>query len=274
VAYEYSADERVNDQDRSFLRAPRAAELAQNQDDLDDSPDLPDNVPYNDIRYADSSPTGAVDVDFDFAPDFEGNGSAYDRGFLLENSGGYTQGGSSTPVNGYQGDLFPETDRHLINLVSHFDVSDTLTISAEGKYVRSSAYSVSQPSYDFYLFMTPDNPFMPDVIRNAIVPGAAADYFEDPDTPDGVFLTRDNYDLGVNAEDTTRETLRGVLAANGTLSDNLSYEASYVYGETRSKIVTVRNRFEDNWLAAIDVVEDPDSGAPVCRRSLDPGADD
>jgi iron complex outermembrane receptor protein len=274
IAYEYSGDQRVNDQDRAYLRAPRASELAQNQDDLDDDPNLPDNIPYNDIRYADSAPNGAVDADFDFAPDFEGNGSAYDRGFLLENSGGYTQGGSSTPVNGYQGDLFPKLDRHLVNLISHFDVSDSLTFSAEGKYVRSRAFSVAQPSYDFYLFMTPDNPYMPDEIRDAIVPGAAAAYFEDPDAPDGVLLTRDNYDLGVNAEDTTRETLRGVLALNGTVSDTLRYEASYVYGETKSRIVTVKNRIEDNWLAAIDAVSDPITGVPVCRRSLDPSADD
>ena len=134
--------------------------------------------------------------------DFEGTGNVYDRGFVLENSGGYTQGGSSTSVDGYQGDLFPEQNRHLVNLLGHFDVSDSLTISAEGKYVRSKSFSVAQPTYDFYLLMTPDNPFMPDVIRDAIVPGAAAIFFEDPDTPDGVIVTRDNYDLGVNGEDT------------------------------------------------------------------------
>jgi iron complex outermembrane receptor protein len=273
IAYEYNADERVNDQDRAYLRPPNAKGLAQNQDDLDDSPDLPDNIPYNDIRYADSSRVGAVDVDGDGLPDFEGTGNIYDRGFLLERSGGYTQGGSSTSVDGYQGDLFPEQNRHLVNLLGHFDVSDSLTLSAEGKYVRSKSFSVAQPTYDFYLLMTPDNPFMPDVIRDAIVPGAAAAFFEDPDTPDGAILTRDNYDLGVNGEDTERETLRGVLAANGTLSDHLSYEASYVYGETKSRIVSVNNRILDKWLAAIDVVEDG-SGQPVCRSSLDPDADE
>jgi outer membrane receptor protein involved in Fe transport len=273
IAYEYSSDARVNDQARSYLRAPRAAELAQNQDDLDDDPNVPDNVPYNDQRYADSSFLGAVDVDFDLLSDYEGTGNVYDRGFVLENSGGYTQGGSSTPVNGYQGDLFPELDRHLVNLVGHFDVSDSFTISAEGKYVRSHAYSVAQPSYDFYLFQTPDNPFMPQSIRDAIVPGAAVDWFGDPEAPDGVIVTRDNYDLGVNAEDTVRETLRGVLAANGTVSDHLRYEASYVYGETRSRIVELRNRSEDRWAAAIDVVADPTTGVPVCRSSLDPDSD-
>ncbi len=34
---------------------------------------------------------------------------------------------------------------------------------------------------------------MPQSIRDAIVPGAAATYFEDPDTPDGVLVTRDNF---------------------------------------------------------------------------------
>ena len=268
IAYEYSKDDRVFDQQRSRLRPLNNYDLVQNQDDLDDDPDLPDNVPYNDIRYADSSPTGAVDVDFDFASDFEGNGNVYDRGFLLENSGGFTQGGSSSDTNGYQGDLFPEAERHLVNLLGHFDLSDSLTISAEAKYARSQAFSVSQPSYDFYLFMTPDNPFMPQVIRDAVQPGSGELWFEEPGAPDGVIVTRDNFDLGTNGEDTKRETLRGVLALSGTVSDHLRYEASYVYGETRSRIVEVNNRNEERWLAAIDVVENA-MGQPVCRSSLE-----
>lgn len=271
-AYEYDKDERVSDQDRSYLRPPKAAGLYQNQDDLDDSPNLPDNVRYDDVRYADSARNGAVDVDFDGAGDYQGTGALYDRGFVLENSGGYTQGGSSTPVDGYQGDLFPEADRHVFNLLGHFDVNDSFTVSADAKYVRSHAYTRAQPTYDFYLFMTPDNPFMPQSIRDAIIPGAAAIAFDDPETPDGVQVTRDNYDLGINAEDDVRETLRGVLAINGRVSDHLQYEASYVYGETRSTITSINNRQEAQWQAAIDVVTDPDSGQPVCRSSLDPDA--
>ncbi len=271
-AYEYNSNDRVNDQDRSYLRPPRAANLYQNQDDLDDSITLPDNVPYDDVRYADSARMGAVDVDFDFIPDFEGSGGVYDRGFVLENSGGYTQGGSSTPTDGYQGDLFPEIKRHLFNVVGHFDLNDSTTISAEAKYVRTKALSIVQPTYDFYLFLQADNPFMPDSIRDAIVPGAAAEYFEDPDTPDGVLVTRDNYDMGVNIDDALRETVRGVLALNGEISDHLRYEVSYVHGETRSRIESINNRLQANWEAAIDVVSHPDTGAPVCRVSLDPDA--
>jgi len=269
-AYEYSSDGRVNDQDRSYLRPPKAAYLFQNQDDLDDDPNVPDQVPYNDVRYADSARQGAVDVDFDGVPDYQGTGALYDRGFLLENAGGYTQGGSSTNIDGYQGDLFPELKRHIFNVLGHFDVNDKFTLSAEAKYVRSQAKSLSQPNYDFYLFLQADNPFMPQALRDAIVPGAAAIYFDDPATPDGVLVTRDNFDMGINTEDTTRDTLRGVLAANGDISDHLRYEVSYVYGQTKSRIVENGNRLTDNWLAAIDVVNDPTTGVPVCRSSLDP----
>lgn len=271
-AYEYSSDARVSDQDRRYLRNPHAAYLLQNQDDLDDSPDLPDLVSYNDVRYADSARMGAVDVDFDLLSDLEGTGLAYDRGFVLEGSGGYTQGGSSTMIDGYQGDLFPDVDRNLVNVLTHYDLSDSLTFFAEGKYARTKASTLAQPTFDFYLFMTPDNPFMPQSIRDAIVPGAAAAYFEDPATPDGVLVTRDNFDLGINTEETTRETLRGVLGANGRISEHVDYEVYYVYGQTESRILTKGNRLEAQWLAAVDVVTDPATGRPVCRSSLDPDA--
>ena len=73
--------------------------------------------------------------------------------------------------------------------------------------------------------------------------------------PDGVLVTRDNYDMGINAEDALRETLRGVLTASGQVSENVRYEVSYVYGETKSEITEIDNRFYDQWYAAIDVVE-------------------
>jgi len=273
IAYEYSNDQRVSDQQRPWLRGPRAAALYRNQADIPDDPSIYDLIVYDDVRYADSSPVGAVDVDFDYAADFEGNGRPYDRGFVLDESGGYTQGGSSTPVDGYQGDIFPGIQRHLVNALAQYEFSDALTVFAEGKYVRSRTRTLSQPTYDFYLFVTPENPFMPQTIRNAIIPGAAGElWFEDPDAPDGVLVTRDHFDLGINMEDVTRETWRSVVGAKGRISDHTSYEISYVYGQTRSRVLSRGNRLTDQWLAAIDVVSDPISGNPVCRSSLDPDA--
>jgi outer membrane receptor protein involved in Fe transport len=273
IAYEYSKDKRVSDQDRPWLRNPVAGALFRNQDDLPDDPNNPDLAFYDDVRYADSSPYGAVDVDFDYAADFEGNGNVYDRGLVLEESGGYTQGGSSTPIDGYQGDLFPGIERHLVNALGQYEFSEALTLFAEGKYVHTRTRTLAQPTYDFYAFQTAENPFMPQAIRDAIIPGAAAELWFSEDSPDGVIVTRDNYDLGVNMEDVTRETWRSVVGAKGRLSDHLTYELSYVYGQTKSTILSRGNRLEAQWQAAIDVVEDPDTGLPVCRSSLDPDAD-
>ncbi|WP_447750430.1 TonB-dependent receptor plug domain-containing protein [Sphingopyxis fribergensis] len=272
VAYEYNRDARVSDQDRPYLRNPVSGALYRNQADIPDDPNIPDNIPYYNVRYADSARVGAVDVDFDLAADFEGNGRVYDRGLVLEESGGYTQGGSSTPVDGYQGDLFPGVERHLVNALGHYEFSEAFNLFAEGKYVHTRTTNLAQPNYDFYLFQTAENPFMPQSIRDAIIPGAAAIYFEDPDSPDGVLITRDNFDMGINTEDVTRKTLRAVIGANGTISDHAKYELSYVYGQTKTRVLTRGNRLEAQWQAAIDVVTDPDTGLPVCRSSLDPDA--
>jgi outer membrane receptor protein involved in Fe transport len=274
IAYEYNADDRVGDQDRAFLRDPRAGDFYQNQDDLDDDPNVPDNLPMHDVAYADSSRIGAVDIDGDGAADFTGLGGAYDRGFVLDNSGGYTVGGSSTRTAGYQGDLFPKMRRNLVNALGHFDVNDRVTLFAEAKYAVTKAFSYAQPTFDFYLAQTPENPFMPQSIADAIVPGAAAAYLEDDSIPeDAALITRDNFDLGINAEDDKRKTSRGVIGAKGRFNEHTSYEVSYTWGQTKSNINLVNNRIEDRWQAAVDVVTDPDTGEAVCRSSLDPDAD-
>ena len=273
LAFETNVDDRVNDQARRFLRNPYAGNLFRNQADIPDDPRVPDNIPYHDVRYADSSPAGAVDVDFDNIPDYMGNGQVYDRGQVLTGSGGFAVGGSSTPTSGYQGDLFPSLKRYILNGLGHFDVNQHLTLFAEGKYAEVRAHSLSQPTFDVYQQINADNPFLPQSIRDAIVPGGAASYSGDPNTPDGVLVTRDDFDLGINVEDTRRRTLRGVIGANGAITDHARYEISYVYGATTIKVHSRNNRVEQRWQAAIDVVTDPATGQPVCRSSMDPNPD-
>lgn len=272
LAFEYSLDDRVNDQRRAFLRNPTAGGLYRNRAVTAIDPNSPKYLPYYDVRFADSSTTGAVDVDFDNIPDYEGGGQLYDRGNVLLGSGGYTVGGSSTPVDGYQGDLFPRLKRAIVNGLGHFDISDHLTVFAEGKYADVSARTQQQPTFDVYQFIAADNPYIPQAIRGSIVPGAAAAYFGAP-YPDGVLVTRDDYDLGINFEDTRRRTLRGVVGASGQISEHARYEVSYVYGQTRVRVNSLNNRITSHWLAAIDAVTDPDTGQPVCRSSLGPDPD-
>jgi iron complex outermembrane recepter protein len=273
LSYEYNTDKRVSTFDRARTGDPlRTYGLVGNPDDELDDPDVFDRVFLNDLRYLDSSRDGAIDTDWDFLPDFTGSGSVYDRGTVLPATG-FVQGGSSTPLAGYQGDLQPEIKRHSLNLFSHFDVNDRLRLFAEAKYFRSKNYSLSQPTFDYFSYISAENPFIPDVIRDAIVPGAANDAFG---LPDGVLLTRDHFDIGTRGEYVTRETLRSVLGLDGKLGSNSRFEFSYTYGETAAHFLELDYRVADRYYAALDAVDEglylggPANGNLRCRIDLEP----
>lgn len=253
--YEFRQDERVTGFDRQRVgNSLSAFGLVRDPSDFPDDPNRPDRILLNDLRYADSSRDGAVDVDLDGLPDFTGSGGVYDRGRLLRGSGGLTQGGSSTPTAGYQGDLQPYNRVHNVNLLTSFAVSDAVRLFAQGKYTNTRSYSVAQPSFDFFTFLAPDNAYL---IQRF---GAAA--------PDGALLSRDNYDLGIRGESNKRETYRGVVGADGQLSDHARYELSYVYGRTDSTFLSTNVRLTDRYFAALDAVRDPATGQIVCRSNL------
>lgn len=275
LSYAYDHDQRVSTFDLPQTGDPlRTFSLASNPADDPDDPDVYDRILLNDLRYADSSRDGAIDTDWDFVPNFTGSGSPYDLGTYVP--GGFTQGGSSTPLAGYQGDLLPGVKRHVVNLLGSLEVSDRLRLFGEAKYVHSNNRTLSQPSFDFFTYISAENPFIPGVIRSAIVPGAANDAFG---LPDGVLLTRDHFDLGVNGETSTRETLRSVLGMDGALTERMRYELSWTYGETTSRYVEMDYRITDRYYAALDAVDEglylggPANGNIRCRIDLDaPGS--
>lgn len=257
VSYEFSEEDRVNSFDRRRTGDPLFSfSLVRDPGDIPDVAGRPDRVLTNNLRYADSSTDGAIDIDFDGIPEFTGTGAVYDRGRLLPSSNGLTQGGSSTPLAGYQGDLRGKTRRHNVNVLTSFEVSDALRVFAQGKYVDTLGFSIAQPTFDFFTYITPENPFIP--INIAAV------------APDGVLLSRDNFDLGVRGETVKRETLRGVVGADGRISPNARYEVSYVYGQTKTNNRSDNFRLSDRYFAALDAVIDPATGRPTCRSNLTP----
>jgi iron complex outermembrane receptor protein len=280
VSYEYNRDSRVPANARKSGRNLDLFSFRRNLADFPDDPSIIDRILYNDIRYADSSPGGAVDADIDFSPDFTGEGTIYDLGTPIPGSGGVVQGGDSTPIAGYQGDLQPKTEKHNINLLGSYEFSDALRFFVEAKYVTTKNFSFAQPSFDFFTTIQADNPFIPAAIRNAIVPDALSlGIFGDVGfLPDGVLISRDNFDLGVRGEYAERDTYRGVIGFDGQLTDNLKYEISYVYGQTKTRFLSTNYRLEDRYFAALDAVDQGafTTGTPngniVCRSSLDPTA--
>lgn len=258
VAYEYNNTERLSSFRRDFTGNPSETfGLFRNLDDFPDDPNVFDRIPYNNLTWADSAPDGAVDLDLDGIPDFTGSGLVYDRGIPLRSAAGRAVGGSNTPTAGYFGDLQPASERHSANLLTSYEFSPALRLSAEAKYVRNTAFSVGQPSFDFFTFLAPDNAFLEERF------GAGA-------APDGALLSRDNFDLGQRGEDNKRETIRFVTSAEGEISSNATYEVSYVYGRTKATNRQTSNLIGDRYFAALDAVRDPATGEIVCRSTLDP----
>lgn len=259
LSYEFTDDDRLNSFDRARGGDPLATfSLVRNPADFPDSPTVYDRILLNNLRYADSSRDGAVDLDLDGIPDFTGTGAVYDRGQLLPSSGGLTQGGSSTPIAGYQGDLQPQNRVHNVNVISSFEFSEAFRVYAQGKYARTESYSVAQPSFDFFTYLAPDNAYL---IERFGAAGAA----------NGAFLSRDNFDLGVRGESTERETWRGVIGAEGRITGNARYDLSYTYGQTSSTFLSTNYRLTDRYFAALDAVRDPVSGQIVCRSTITGG---
>jgi len=269
VSYEYNKIDRFSQRERlnwgmtgpswRFVRNPADFQCADPDcDSRIDDPNLPDRIPLTDLRWADSSPGGAIDVDFDFAPDFTGEGTPYNVGTYVSGSP-FTIGGSSTPQDSYFGDYILGGHHHIANIFGHFDVSDALKFFVEGKYVRAKGATYGQPSFDFADLISPDNAYLLQRF------GTAA--------PDGAFIIgRDNFDFGIRRYSTVRDTWRGVFGVEGDLSKHLRYEASLNYGQVKSTGTNQGDRITDRFFAAMDAVVGP-NGQITCRINL-PGETD
>jgi len=260
ASFEYNKDDRINAADRLFAAGGQRRIFVDNPAELGgDDPNVPDRIPLGDIRFFDSSLAGAVDTDFDFVNDFNGDDTPFDGGSIPFIPPFLQQGGDGTPLDFFIGDILPEETRYTGNLFGRYELGDRLTLFAEAKFSRLEALTESQPTFDFFLFIEPDYAFMPPNIA------AAAGGQE-------VLVSRDHFDLGVRGEDITRDTIRTVLGIEGDLTDNLRYEVSYVYGETEVENNITNNRYNDRWAAALDAVIDPSTGQATCRSNLDPSA--
>lgn len=270
ISYEFSQADRLPETERlHYGRTGPTYAFAQNMDDFpDDDPNVPDNVLYTDMRWWDSSMAGATDLGsfdpgtglfvpgaLDGVPDFDGDGSIYDGGTLIPNSA-WVLGGSSTPVEIYYGDLLPLNRRHIFNGLASFEFSPAARVFVEAKYAKSKAKTLSQPEYDFYSYLFPDNAFLQQRFGEELTVG-------------GAYITgRDHFDWGRSTYAADRETMRGVLGVDGEITPDVRYEISYVYGKAKQRAVNGGNRIVDRYFAAIDAVTDPDTGQVTCRINL------
>jgi outer membrane receptor protein involved in Fe transport len=258
LAYEFNETDQFSQRERlNYGKTGPSYVLARNNADgspgsATDNPNVPDRVLQTNLRWADSSMGGAVDLDGDGVPDRTGEGGVYDLGTYVRGTA-FTIGGSSTPRESYFGDYTPYTRKSIVNAMGHFEVSPALEIYAEGKYVSSFAYTLAQPTYDFYTTLFSDNAYL-NQRYGADVTGDAT-------------ISRDNFDFGIRQYDMQRELFRTVVGARGDLSPHLKYDISYVFGQSTQKGTNHNDRISDRYYAALDAVVGP-NGQVTCRINL------
>jgi outer membrane receptor protein involved in Fe transport len=282
VSAERTTEERLYGYDRDFngalpgifsrfVRNPADTADPPVGDGTADDPNVPDRIPLGRTGYADTSRCGAIYTDFtNFpSPDFNCDGSPWDFGDLPPQTVGggqdfpilpfYQVGGDATPQDDYLGlsTILPEIERTAVNAFINYEFSDRLQFFSELKYVKADVFNESQPSFDFFLFIEPDNPFVPAALQGVPLPDG------------GYYMSRDHIDMGIRGDDVERETTRTVIGLKGDL-DWASYEVSLVQGKTEVIARQTNNRFEDRFFAALDVIDN--GGTPDCRVNVDPAA--
>jgi iron complex outermembrane receptor protein len=277
AAYEYNHQDRLTFRDRSYTYPGERVILISNPEDPgtfgdDDDPDIYDNVLATNVRYIDTNPAGSIYTGFGFdeSPStsgvaFLGNGDPFIDG---EYAGGFFMiGGSGSLLDLFNDDLIPGVERHTFNVSGRYEASPVMTLFGEAKFVQTETGFYAQPSYEYGLFVTTDNPFIPenvitDPVYGAEAPGGFGDF---------ILVARDNFDLGTQNYDVSRETVRIAGGAELKLSDTLRLEVSAVHGKAKQDLFAHNVRINERFLAATDVVLD-DDGDPVCRSNLDPSA--
>jgi outer membrane receptor protein involved in Fe transport len=283
VAAERSTDERLYGYDRDFNGGRRGilTRFARNPADTADppvgdgdvdDPNIPDRVPLELTGFGDTSRCGAVYTDFtNFpSPDFNCDGSPWDFGELPPQAVGggpdfpvlpfFQVAGDATLQDDYLGlsTILPEIERTALNVFVNYDVGERAQFFSEVKYVKADVFNVSQPSFDFFLFIDENNPFIPAALQGVPMPDG------------GLYMSRDHIDLGLRGDDVERETQRIVLGVKGEATGWASYDVSFVWGKSKVTADQLNNRFEDRFFAALDVIDN--GGTPDCRVNVDPAA--
>jgi outer membrane receptor protein involved in Fe transport len=210
-------------------------------------------------------PTSSI---FTFNPD--GSARIFETGTVVgSDSIGNTDPGRYQQ-NEYQ-QLVTPLERYAIEGRVFYEVSDAVSIRAEGKYYHVSALSEGQPIIvgGAGLPVNPQNPFLASAMSN---PGFAS--LANSGSARYTFTART---IGRRTSDYDRDTYRGVLALEAKVPDlDWLVNASYVYGRTDYRETVTNDRIISRFNLAYDTVANPSvggingvaAGTPVCRATL------
>jgi outer membrane receptor protein involved in Fe transport len=205
-------------------------------------------------------------------------------------SGNYiAQPGASAPGSTLNntGQLAPELDRYIANLLFNFDVSDAFQLFAEAKYVHIDNIQEGQPSFFQGTFpgffgggrgIRCDNPFL--TAQNITTLQTVGRCAGGATSTETLPLGRFNVDFGARQQFIERDTYRIVGGIRGDFNDDWNYELSVNYGRYEESVDAANDLVifdidgdgnivaEGPFLNAIDSVRNG-AGQIVCRINAD-----
>ncbi|MCH8174506.1 MAG: TonB-dependent receptor [Proteobacteria bacterium] len=169
-------------------------------------------------------------------------------------------GDSYNTIQNNRGDILLPDEKFTVNLLTHYDLSDSMTVFGEFKYVTQETETDARPgSFWDLLFGAADNPYIPAFLQ------------EVADATGGIAITVDPIFFN-RVRKTERDTYRLVVGLEGTLDNGWTYEFSANYGRFEQEITRNGGVINDRFFAALDAVTDPATGQPACRSEVDPSA--
>ena len=180
--------------------------------------------------------------------------------------GVFTEEGPFRRTDAFRESLRPENERILFAGGATYDLTDWASLYTEAKYVRSTSLGRLTPFFNAGFTVLSENAFLSDATRTFLSDQGASSFR----------VAKVFNDLDSRVSDVQRETFRWVAGLEGDIpGTSLTFDASWVYGQTENSVVrenvVINDRFDtarDAIVATAAVADlDPNinEGDPICR---------
>jgi len=183
----------------------------------------------------------------------------FNKGFI--DAGRFGAGGEGPQVSESFA-LRAPLERYNAVATLSYDLTDSIHLRTDFRYsnVQSGTTVVTNQSVST---ITLDNAFLPAAARARLVAAGATSFR----------LARFNNDLGYDTSDVQRESYQGTIGLEGSIGENLRWDAYYTYGERPAFSSNRNNILTIPFNQAVDSVIDTRVGSatigqPICRVTL------
>lgn len=168
------------------------------------------------------------------------------------------------PTNYYQR---PDT-RYSLGAMGHYELTDYADVYTQLMFTdyKSIAQIAPGGSFGDTSYVNCDNPLM-SAQQAATLGCTAANIASGAQVPFALF--RRNVEGGGRQQAFENSSFRALLGVRGDISDAWSYDASVQYSKVKADQRTLNYFKIDRIQRSLDVVTDPNTGAPVCSSVLD-----